>query len=73
MVKVMRQILLTGITFMTLLLSSGTHAQSTKCSSILDHDDRMICNAVSSRHKTWCGFVKDSQKRAWCYVLLQGK
>lgn len=70
----MRYKLLTfGAAFMALTLSGVSQAQSTRCASITDHDERMVCNAVTSGRKTWCGFVKSPQKRAWCYVLLEKK
>lgn len=69
----MRCAILTATVFMTSTLSVGTHAQTFRCASIRDHDQRMTCNAVTSGHKSWCGFVKDTDKRAWCYVLVEKK
>lgn len=67
------KLLLVGVITMALTLSVDAHGQTAKCASIKNHDDRMTCNAVVSGNKSWCTFVKDSQKRVWCFVLLGKK
>lgn len=69
----MRNTLVVAFSFYIFLLSTPSGAQSTKCATMKIPDDRMVCNAVTSGNKSWCGFIKDSQKRAWCYVLLEKK
>ena len=55
-------------TLLALTLIVG--GSSNRCPSIRDHDDRMICFATTSRNVSWCGFIRDGSKRAWCHVLL---
>lgn len=68
------KLLLVGVVFVTMTLF-GTQAdgQSAKCESVKDTDERMLCKAITSRNKSWCGFIKDQSRRAWCYAILEGK
>lgn len=50
----------------TLLVGGG----SGRCPSIRDHDDRMVCFAVTTRNASWCNFVRDGSKRTWCRLAL---
>ena len=70
MFMVMRQILL-GILLVTVTFSSPVAADGTaRCSTIKDHDERMKCFALVTHNSSYCGFIRNSDSRAWCHALL---
>lgn len=71
----MRYAILSTAVFVTSALSANAASAQTvpRCITIADHDQRMTCYAVTSGLRVWCAPIKDPDKRAWCYVLVERK
>ena len=41
------------------------------CATIRDHDTRMICFARVTGQESYCGFVRDADRRVECRVVVR--
>jgi len=52
------------------LLFVSVNAGTAECATIDDNDTRMICFAVRTGNSSYCGFVRDVDKRIMCRVMV---
>jgi hypothetical protein len=62
--------LLAGITVAVFFFTVPAFADKSECSTIRDHDERMMCFALADRSSTWCEFIKDHDARVMCRARL---
>jgi hypothetical protein len=56
-----------GLLFMGVLSVTG----AADCAVIRDHDSRMICFARVSGQESYCGFVRNPDRRVECRMLVR--
>lgn len=62
--------LLTIFVLTAMTFSFPAAAGTANCSTIRDHDSRMMCNAVATGSSSWCSFIKDHDNRVKCFVSV---